>query len=130
VFDTKVRQIDSFVKKLYFSYFRLKVGDQDKSFAPHNACNTCVEGLRYTYDGKRKAMPFAILMQWHEQKNHYDDCYFCMVSVAGYNKKKKKKKGITFPNLLSAIRPVPDGPDLPVPSPPDNLSSESESSSL
>ena len=39
--DTKLRQIDSFVKKLYFSYFQLKVGDQDKSFAPHIACNTC-----------------------------------------------------------------------------------------
>ena len=44
---TFVRLIDSFVKKLYFSYFQLKVGDQDKSFAPHIACNTCVEGLRY-----------------------------------------------------------------------------------
>jgi hypothetical protein len=128
VFDTKVRQIDSFVKKLCFSYFQLKVGDQDKSFAPHIACNTCVEGLRYWYDGKRKAMPFAIPRQRREQKNHYDDCYFCMVTVAGYNK--KNKKGITYPNLLSALRPIPLGPDLPVPSPLDNLSGESESSSL
>ena len=52
VFDTKVRQIDSFVKKLYFSYFQLKVGDHDKSFAPHTTCNTCVEGLHYWYDGE------------------------------------------------------------------------------
>jgi hypothetical protein len=37
---------------------------------------------------------------------------------------------ILNPNLLSALRPVPHGPDLPVPSPPDNLSDESESSSL
>jgi hypothetical protein len=70
VFDTKVRQIDLFVKKVYFSNFQLKVGDQDKSFAPHNACNTCVEGLHYWHDGKQKAMPFAIPMQWCEQKNH------------------------------------------------------------
>jgi hypothetical protein len=70
VFDTKVRQIGSFVKKLYFSYFQLKVGDKEKSFAPHIACNTCVEGLRYWYDRKRKAMPFEIPMQWREQKNH------------------------------------------------------------
>jgi hypothetical protein len=62
-FDSKVRLIDSFVKKLYFSYFQLKVGDQDKSFAPHTACNTCVEGLRYWYDEKRKAMLFAVPMQ-------------------------------------------------------------------
>ena len=68
-------------------------------------------------------MPFAIPMQWREQKNHYDDCYFCMVNVTGCNK--KIKKGIKYPNLLSAIRPVPHGPDLP-----DNLSDESESSSL
>jgi hypothetical protein len=65
-------------------------------------------------------MPFAIPMQWREQNNHYDYCYFCMVNVTGYNK--KNKKGIKYPNLLSAIWPVPHGPDLPVPSPPDNLS--------
>jgi hypothetical protein len=51
-----------------------------------------------------------------------------MVNVVGYNK--KNKKGITYSNLLSAIRPVPHGPDLPVPSPPDNLRGGSESSSL
>jgi hypothetical protein len=51
-----------------------------------------------------------------------------MVNVAGYNK--KNRKGITYPNLLSAIRPVPHGPDLPVPSPPDNVGDESENSSL
>jgi hypothetical protein len=51
-----------------------------------------------------------------------------MVNVTGYNK--KNKKGIKYPNLLSAIRPFPYGPDLPIPSPPDNRSDESESSSL
>jgi hypothetical protein len=70
VFDAKVCQIDSFVKKPYFSYFQLKVGDQYKSYAPHTACNTCVGGLCYWYDGKRKAMPFAIPMHRREQKNH------------------------------------------------------------
>ena len=51
-----------------------------------------------------------------------------MVNVTGYNK--KNKKGINYPNPLSALRPVPHGPDLLVPSPPDNLSDESESCSL
>ena len=37
---------------------------------------------------------------------------------------------LLFQYLLSAIRPVPHGTDLPVPSPPENLSDESESSSL
>jgi hypothetical protein len=70
VFGSNVLQIDSFVKKQHISYFQLTVGDQDKCFAPHIACNTCVEGLRYWYDGKLKAMPFSIPMQWREQKNH------------------------------------------------------------
>ena len=75
-------------------------------------------------------MAFAILMQWREQKYHYDDCYFCMVSVTGCNK--ENKKGNKYPNLLSAIRRVPHGPDLSLrlPSAPNNLSDESESSSL
>jgi hypothetical protein len=51
-----------------------------------------------------------------------------MVNVTGYNN--KNKKGIKYPNLLSAIRPVSHGPDLPVPSPTDNLNDESESSFL
>jgi hypothetical protein len=76
-------------------------------------------------DVKKKAMWFAIPMQWREQKNHYDDCYFCTVNVAGHNK--KNKKGIIYPNLLSVLRPVSRGTNLPVPSQPDNLSDECES---
>jgi hypothetical protein len=41
-----------------------------------------------------------------------------------------KKKGITYPNLLSAIGPFLIEPDLTVRSLPDNLSGESESSYL
>jgi hypothetical protein len=73
-------------------------------------------------------MPFAILMERREQNNRYNDCYFCMVNVNGYNK--EKKKHTKYPNFLSAVRIVPHGPDLPVPCPPDKLSDESESSSL
>jgi len=51
-----------------------------------------------------------------------------MVNVTGYNK--KNKKGIKYPKRLSAIWPVSHRPDLPVPSPPYNLSDETESSSL
>jgi hypothetical protein len=43
---------------------------------------------------------------------------------------RKTNKELKYPNLLSAIRPDPHGPDLPVPSPLDNLSDESESSFL
>jgi hypothetical protein len=59
--------------------------------------------------------------------NHVDDCYFYMCALKGFNT--KNKKAITFPNLPSAIRPVPHGPDMPVPNPPKQLyTQEAESS--
>lgn len=110
------RNITSFVKNAYYSYFKVKLGDQDRSWAPHIVCKTCLERLRYWQQGKRSAMPFGIPMVWREPKNHYDDCYFCLCSVVGYNR--KNKTGINYPNLPSAIRPVPHGPDTPIPIPP------------
>lgn len=118
--------ITSFVKKAYLSYFGMKLGDQDKHFAPHTVCHTCVAGLRKWTQGKQKALPFGIPMVWREQGNHVDDCYFCMVKVGGHNK--KSMKGIVYPNLKSAIRPIPHGPNIPVPEPP--IALESTSSSL
>jgi hypothetical protein len=38
-----------------------------------------------------------------------------MCTLKGFNTKNKKE--ITYPNLPSAIRPVPHGPDMPVPNP-------------
>ncbi|GBO16541.1 hypothetical protein AVEN_150121-1 [Araneus ventricosus] len=38
--------ITSFVKKAYFWYFGMKLGDQDKYWAPHFTCRSCVEKLR------------------------------------------------------------------------------------
>ena len=78
VISTRCRQISEFVLKAYFAYFGMKLGDQDKSFAPHIVCHTCVVQLRKWSEGKMKCLNFAIPMVWHEQKNHVDDCYFCM----------------------------------------------------
>ena len=50
-----------------------------------------------------------------------------MVKVGGHNK--KRMKGIVYPNLKSAIRPLPHGPNIPVPEPPIALESTSSSSS-
>lgn len=58
-------------------------------------------------------------MIWREAKNHSDDYYFCSCCVQGFNLKNKKE--ISYPNLPSAIRPTPHGPELPVPTPPDTL---------
>ncbi|GFX82373.1 uncharacterized protein TNCV_2870541 [Trichonephila clavipes] len=59
-------------------------------------------------------------MIWREPKNHSDDYYFCSCSVQGFYL--KNRNDISYPTIIrSAIRPVPHGPDLPIPSPPDTL---------
>ena len=69
-------------------------------------------------------MPFAVPMIWREQKDHVTDCYFCLTSVSGYSQ--KNKKAITYPNLSSALRPVPHDDTLPVPAPPNKWTLEDE----
>ena len=61
------------------------------------------------------SLKFAVSMIWGEQKYHITDCYFCLTKIEGYNQ--KNKKSIVYPNLASAIRPVPHSVDLPVPIP-------------
>ena len=65
------------MKKAYQCYFGVKLGDQDKAFAPHVSCKACVENLRdWENEKKRKSMPFAVPMVWREGKDHVTDCYF------------------------------------------------------
>lgn len=79
--------ISEFVKRAYLAYFKLKVGDQDKSWAPHNVCKPCVENLRQWTKGRRKQLSFGIPMVWREQKSHVDDCYFCLTKLLGIARK-------------------------------------------
>ena len=58
-------------------------------------------------------------MVWREQKNRSDDCYFYSCNVKGYNS--KRKQSISYPNLQSAIRPIPHGTEMPVPKAPPTL---------
>lgn len=81
------RSITDFVKKVYFAYFGVKIGDQDKSWAPHRVCSGCVEGLRSWSKGKVKSFRFGVPMIWREPRNHSDDCYFCSCNVQGYSTK-------------------------------------------
>ena len=94
------RKISAFIKKVYFAYFGLKLGDQDKPWAPHNVCKTCEEDLRLWMKSKKQAFRFGIPMMWREQRDHSSDCYFCFCNVKGYNLKKKKVIP-TFPQQLS-----------------------------
>ncbi|GBM27629.1 hypothetical protein AVEN_35283-1 [Araneus ventricosus] len=90
--------ISYFVKKVYFAYFKLQLGDQDKPWAPHKVCRRCEEDLRLWFKDVR--------------------CF-----------NTKNKKNIFYPNLSSAIRPVPHTSEIPVPHPPsslDDIQSDSE----
>ena len=107
-------KITDFVEKAYLSYFGVKLGDQNKPWAPHSACKSCVEHLREWTNGKRKSgLSFGVPMVWREPSNHVNDCYFCMVHLAGVSSRTLSK--VAYPNLPSAIRPIPHSDDLPVP---------------
>ena len=43
---------------------------------------------------------------------------FCLTNITGFNASSRRK--IKYPNLRSAMRPVPHSDDLPVPTPPVN----------
>ena len=57
--DRQVKLTD-FVKEVYEAYFGIKLGDQDKPFAPHICCKTCVKNLPDCRNKKRKSMPFGV----------------------------------------------------------------------
>ena len=63
---------------------------------------------------KRKAMPFAVPMIWREPTDHVNNCY---LSHAFYEKRfnGKKKSSIEYPDIPSAIHPVPHSDQLPIP---------------
>ena len=98
VVKSQRQNVTSFVKNVYYAYSRVKLGDQDKTWAPHKVCHCCVKSLR------------------REPKGHGNDCYFCTCNVSGFTM--KNKHNIQYPNLPSAIRPVLHGPDVPIPTPP------------
>lgn len=96
------------MQKYLLAYFNVRLGDQDKSWAPHKVQAQCGQWSK----GTRKNLAFGIPIIWREPKNHVDDCYFCLVKTSGYNKKNNHK--ITYPSLDSAIRPVPHSNEIPV----------------
>ena len=105
--------ISDFYKNAYRAYFQVELGDQDKKRAPHIVCKMCLENMRLWTSGKLNLLRHAIPMIWREPQNHFNDCYFCTVSIAGLNQ--KKCQSVTYPRLPSVIRPVPHSDELPIP---------------
>ena len=97
-------RVTEFIQKAYNAYFGVRLGDQDKPWAPHVVCKTCVEYLRQWTQFSRKALKFGIPIIWREPENHTNDFNFCAINLTGINK--KKRKSLIYPNLLSALGPV------------------------
>ena len=70
-------------------------------------------------------MQFVISMGWKEWKYHITDCYLYMINLKEINR--KNKHHIQYSDVPSAIRPIPHGPDLPVPDPDGNMEYNSDS---
>jgi len=79
--------VTSFIKQAYDAYFGMKLGDLDKTWAPHMVCKSCTKYLRHWTKGKKKCLNFGIPMVWREPRNHDSDCYFCAIEVTGINRK-------------------------------------------
>ena len=84
------RTIISLPRTTYVHYFDCKIGDQDKSWAPHICYKLCYNGLTACLNAKKAAFNFAVPMVWREPRNHPDDCYFCLTNTTGFNTSSRK----------------------------------------
>ena len=111
------RVLTTRTKKAYHQYFGCKAGDQDNPWTPHICCNSCATALNEWLKKKRKVIPFAVPMIWREPTDHINDCYFCLTPSMKKGFNRKKTSLIKYPNIPSAIRPVPHCDELPIPEP-------------
>ena len=105
-------KITEFIQNAYHAYFGVRLGDQDKPWAPHRFCASCVFILSLWTKGE-KHFTFEVPMVWREPKNHSDGSYFCSVNVSGMTS--KTRSFIQYPNLPSALQPISQSNELPVP---------------
>ena len=71
-------------------------------------------------------MPFAVPMVWREPSIHATDCFFCMVPPVSGGIMKKKRWTVVYPNIPSALRPVPHGEGISIPKPPKEFTIDSD----
>ena len=107
------KSITNFVQKVYYGYFGIKLGGQDKPWVPNVVSKTCVERLRQWTSGTKQSMRFGVPMFLREPTDHVDDCYFFFINVTGVNK--NKHKSLSYKSFLSAIGPVAHSTDVSIP---------------
>ena len=105
--------VTTFIKQTYHAYFVMKLGDQDKAWAPHMLCKSCTECLRQWSKGKKTSLKFGIPMVWREPRNYVSGCYFCAINVTGINR--ENRKVFKYPDLDSARRSVAHSGECSVP---------------
>jgi hypothetical protein len=103
------------IKKRYELYFGCKLVTNIKVGTSYLLCNVCKAYHRIGYGSRQ--MPFAILVVWRKAKAHSSSCYFCLINTSGITS--KSKHTIKYPDMPSAMRPVPDSEQLPLPKPPE-----------
>lgn len=92
------------VKQAYMDLFGLPYETNNKPWIPSLVCKSCVESLRLWVNKKRPHFKYQTPMIWREPSDHHSECYFCVVNITGINRKNHSKW--TYPNLLTAVRPV------------------------
>ena len=98
------RKITEKVEKSYLRYFGVKIGVQDKPWAPPVICKGCqIKFIRWE-NGASDSFKFGVPTIRQEPTNCVNDCYFCMVKTVGFNAENKHL--IKYPKIQSAIRPV------------------------
>ena len=124
-FKSQRQNFTPLIKKCYELYFGCKLGDQDKSCAPHICCVTSVRLLTGWKSGSYR-MPFTIPLVWREPTDLSSDCYFCFTNITVITS--KNKHTVKYPDLPSTVRPVTHIEELPVPKFLENLTFSSDSS--
>lgn len=115
MFDSRKKNITEEIKQLYYEYFKLRLGDQDKPWAPHVVCSTCDTSLKgRKTSGGLVQLEFSTPTYWMEMTDH-SQCYFCQTKTVGYSK--KTVKNMKYPNVDSVKRPTlwTENDVLPIP---------------
>ena len=94
-------------KEFYEQFYHMPVTDLDKPWTPNCVCQTCYHRLMDWGAGRRDgATSFNRPRIWSEPSNHFDDCYFCMVDINHFHKRKRKGgDNIDYPNIPSSQAP-------------------------
>ena len=124
IFKSQRRNFTPLIKKWYDLHFWFKVGDQDKSWVTRICYVTCVRLPTGWVNCSRK-MPLAFPMVWRELRDQVSGCFFCFSNISRITS--KSRHTVNHPALPSAMRPVPQCEELPVPKPPTFSNDDSDS---